>query len=73
MINRGTIVILMSGGPRMTALGPPNEASDVRCVWFSADGFRQEAFFPRGVLIVVPDQILGYADQSPEFSGDIPD
>lgn len=46
----GDVVRLKSGGITMTVWKPTNEAGDVKCVWLSVDGFRQEGFFPARLL-----------------------
>lgn len=47
----GDIVRLKSGGPPMAVVKPVNDNGDVKCLWFSSDGFRQEAFFPALLLV----------------------
>ena len=50
----GDVVRLKSGGVPMTVWKRRNENGDVKCLWLSEDGYRQEGFFP--ALLLTPDQ-----------------
>jgi uncharacterized protein YodC (DUF2158 family) len=47
----GDIVALKSGGPAMAVAKGINDNGDVKCVWFSSDGYRQEGFFLAALLV----------------------
>jgi uncharacterized protein YodC (DUF2158 family) len=51
MFQVGDIVILKSGGPKMTVCGVPSEhTSQCRCQWFDESGELQRSTFPPSAL-----------------------
>ncbi len=50
-VAEGDIVRLKSGGASMTVWKSANASGDVKCIWLSSDGYRQEGFFPATVLV----------------------
>jgi uncharacterized protein YodC (DUF2158 family) len=54
MFEKGDVVVLKSGGPRMTICAVPNEhRSMYYCEWFDENGVHSKAKFPAEALKLV--------------------
>ena len=56
MFNKGDVVVLKSGGPKMTVCGTPGEnRSGFFCEWFDDNGKLERANFPGEALMLPPE------------------
>jgi len=69
----GTIVMLKSGGPHMTALYE-GQTDGVHCIWFDASDKRQDSFFdPRALKVVGKSKLKKVDEECPDLDLDSPE
>lgn len=57
----GTVVMLKSGGPKMTVEGPDEEDEELTCVWFVGHKTKRDSF-PAEALKPVPEAEAPWTD-----------